>query len=75
MLDPRLLLCLDEAGNIAAIPELPELATTGRGQGIQLLSIFHDLGNSSTATANARPRWSTDIGRSCSCRAKPTPAR
>jgi len=44
MLDPRLLLCLDEAGNIAAIPDLPELATTGRGQGIQLLSIFHDLG-------------------------------
>jgi type IV secretion system protein VirD4 len=44
MLNPRLLLCLDEAGNIAAIPDLPELATTGRGQGIQLLSIFHDLG-------------------------------
>ncbi|MGH8895642.1 MAG: type IV secretory system conjugative DNA transfer family protein [Egibacteraceae bacterium] len=44
MLDPRLLLCLDEAGNIAAIPDLPELATTGRGQGIQLVSIFHDLG-------------------------------
>jgi TraM recognition site of TraD and TraG len=43
MLDPRLL-GLDEAGNIAAIPDLPELATTGRGQGIQLLSIFHDLG-------------------------------
>ncbi|MGH8898066.1 MAG: type IV secretory system conjugative DNA transfer family protein [Egibacteraceae bacterium] len=44
MLKPRLLLCLDEAGNIAAIPDLPELATTGRGQGIQLVSIFHDLG-------------------------------
>ncbi len=44
MLDPRLLLCLDEAGNIAAIPDLPQLATTGRGQGIQLVSIFHDLG-------------------------------
>jgi type IV secretion system protein VirD4 len=44
MLDPRLLLCLDEAGNIAAIGDLPQLATTGRGQGIQLISIFHDFG-------------------------------
>ncbi|MGH8933443.1 MAG: type IV secretory system conjugative DNA transfer family protein, partial [Egibacteraceae bacterium] len=44
LLDPRLLLCLDEAGNIASIPDLPELATTGRGQGIALLSIFHDFG-------------------------------
>jgi type IV secretion system protein VirD4 len=43
MLSPRLLCCFDEAGNLAAIPDLPELATTGRGQGIQLLSIFHDL--------------------------------
>jgi Type IV secretory system Conjugative DNA transfer len=37
-LDPRLLLALDEAGNVAALAELPELATTARGQGIQLLS-------------------------------------
>jgi type IV secretion system protein VirD4 len=43
MLDPRLLLALDEAGNVAALAELPELATTGRGQGIQLLSVWHDL--------------------------------
>ena len=35
MLDPRLLLALDEAGNVAALAELPELATTARGQGIQ----------------------------------------
>jgi type IV secretion system protein VirD4 len=38
MLDPRLLLALDEAGNVAALADLPELATTGRAQGIQLLS-------------------------------------
>ncbi|MGH8931158.1 MAG: TraM recognition domain-containing protein [Egibacteraceae bacterium] len=44
LLDPRLLLALDEAGNIAALRYLPTLATTGRGQGIALLSIFHDLG-------------------------------
>jgi type IV secretion system protein VirD4 len=43
MLDPRLLLALDEAGNVAALAELPELATTGRGQGIQLVSVWHDL--------------------------------
>jgi TraM recognition site of TraD and TraG len=39
MLDPRLFVCLDEAGNCAAIKKLPQLATTGRGQGIQLLTI------------------------------------
>jgi len=42
MLDPRLFVCLDEAGNCAAIKKLPRLATTGRGQGIQLLTIWHD---------------------------------
>src|SRR5207247_2871827 len=42
MLDPRLFVCLDEAGNCAAIRKLPQLATTGRGQGIQLLTIWHD---------------------------------
>jgi type IV secretion system protein VirD4 len=44
MLNPRLLVCLDEAGNCAALAKLPELATTARGQGIQLLTIWHDLG-------------------------------
>ncbi len=44
MLDPRLLVCLDEAGNCAALAKLPELATTARGQGIQLVTIWHDLG-------------------------------
>jgi type IV secretion system protein VirD4 len=42
ILNPRLFLCLDEAGNCAAIKKLPQLATTGRGQGIQLLTIWHD---------------------------------
>ncbi len=44
MLSPRLLVCLDEAGNCAALAKLPELATTARGQGIQLLTVWHDLG-------------------------------
>jgi type IV secretion system protein VirD4 len=42
MLSPRLFICLDEAGNCAAIKKLPQLATTGRGQGIQLLTVWHD---------------------------------
>jgi type IV secretion system protein VirD4 len=42
MLSPRLFVCLDEAGNCAAIKKLPQLATTGRGQGIQLLTVWHD---------------------------------
>lgn len=42
-LDPPLLLLLDEAANIAPIPNLDEVASTGAGQGIQLLSVFQDL--------------------------------
>jgi type IV secretion system protein VirD4 len=42
MLSPRLFVCLDEAGNCAAIKKLPQLATTGRGQGILLLTVWHD---------------------------------
>ena len=42
-LDPRLLLALDEAGNVFRYPRLPHLLTTARGNGIQLLLIYHDL--------------------------------
>lgn len=42
-LDPPLLLLLDEAANIAPIPDLDEIASTGAGQGVQLLTVFHDL--------------------------------
>jgi type IV secretion system protein VirD4 len=42
-LDPPLLLLLDEAANIAPIPALAGLASTGGGQGIQLLTVFQDL--------------------------------
>jgi type IV secretion system protein VirD4 len=42
-LDPPLLLLLDEAANIAPIPNLDEIASTGAGQGIQLLSVFQDM--------------------------------
>ena len=42
--DPGLLLLLDEAGNVAPLRHLPAIASTGRGQGIQLLSVWQDLG-------------------------------
>jgi type IV secretion system protein VirD4 len=45
-----LLLCLDEAGNVAPLPNLAEVATTAPSHNIQLVSIFHDL-------AQARSRY------------------
>ena len=42
-LDPPLLLVLDECANIAPLRELATLASTGAGQGIQLVSIFQDM--------------------------------
>jgi type IV secretory pathway TraG/TraD family ATPase VirD4 len=42
-MDPRLLLALDEAGNVFRYPRLPHLLTTARGNGIQLLLVYHDL--------------------------------
>jgi len=41
---PRLLLALDEAANVFRFPRLPALLTTARGNGIQLLLAYHDLG-------------------------------
>jgi type IV secretion system protein VirD4 len=42
--DPGLLLLLDEAGNVAPLRHLPAIASTGRGQGIQLVSCWQSLG-------------------------------
>ncbi len=42
-LDPPLLLVLDECANIAPLRDLATLASTGAGQGIQLVSIFQDM--------------------------------
>ena len=49
-LDSPLLLCLDEAGNVAPLPALAEVASTAPSHNIQLVSIFHDL-------AQARSRY------------------
>jgi type IV secretion system protein VirD4 len=42
-LDPPLLLVLDECANIAPLRDLATLASTGGGQGIQLVSVFQDM--------------------------------
>jgi type IV secretion system protein VirD4 len=42
-LERPLLLCLDEAGNVAPLPALAEIASSAPGHNIQLVSIFHDL--------------------------------
>jgi type IV secretion system protein VirD4 len=49
-LERPLLLCLDEAGNVAPLPNLAEIASTAPSHNIQLVSIFHDL-------AQARGRY------------------
>jgi len=42
-LERPLLLCLDEAGNVAPLPNLAEIASTAPSHNIQLVTIFHDL--------------------------------
>jgi type IV secretion system protein VirD4 len=47
-LEPPLLLCLDEAGNVAPLPSLAEIASTAPSHNIQLVTIFHDLAQART---------------------------
>jgi type IV secretion system protein VirD4 len=49
-IDPPLLLVLDEAANIAPLPDLDQLASSGAGQGLQLVTVFQDL-------AQVHQRW------------------
>ncbi len=42
-LDPPLLVVLDEAANIAPLPDLDSLASTAAGHGVQLVTVWHDL--------------------------------
>jgi type IV secretion system protein VirD4 len=42
-LDPPLLLLLDEAANLAPIPDLAAIAATVAGEGVQLVTIYQDL--------------------------------
>jgi len=52
-IDPPLLLALDEAANIAPLPNLDEIASSGPGQGVQLLTILQNI-------SQATDRWGQD---------------
>ena len=43
-----LLLCLDELGNVAPLPNLAEVASSAPSHNIQLISIFHDVAQART---------------------------
>ena len=49
-IDPPLLIVLDEAANIAPLPDLDVIAATGAGHGVQLVTVLQDL-------AQAHDRW------------------
>ncbi len=49
-IDPALLMVLDEAANVAPVPDLDVLASTGAGQGLQLVTVVQDL-------AQVHRRW------------------
>src|SRR5439155_2706145 len=59
VLSPRLLVALDEAANFARIPRLAGYASSGPGQGIQLLLCYHDLAQIEAAYGQeeARTVW------------------
>jgi type IV secretion system protein VirD4 len=49
-IEPALLVVLDEAPNIAPVPDLDQIASTGSGQGLQLVTVVQDL-------AQVHARW------------------
>src|SRR5690349_16361711 len=55
-MSPRLLLALDEAANFTRLPRLAGYASTGPGQGIQLLLCFHDLAQLESAYGDEQAR-------------------
>lgn len=42
-IDPSVGVLVDEAGNMLRYPRLPNILTTGRGMGITMLTVWHDL--------------------------------
>jgi type IV secretion system protein VirD4 len=52
-LDPPLLLALDEVANIAPLGNLDEIASTGPGQGVQLVTVIQNI-------SQAMDRWGHD---------------
>src|SRR5437763_636473 len=52
-IDPALLLALDEVCNIAPLPNLDEIASTGPGQGVHLLCVLQNI-------SQGYARWGRD---------------
>lgn len=52
-LDPPLLLLLDEAVGVASVEDLAAMASSGAAKGVQVVSIFQDLGRLDGMHANA----------------------
>jgi type IV secretion system protein VirD4 len=71
LLNPRLGLFLDEAGNCAALSELDVLATTARGQGIQLVTVWHDRSQLEARYGAKASTILNNTAPSCSCPASP----
>jgi type IV secretion system protein VirD4 len=69
-ISPALLLALDEVCNIAPLPNLDEIASTGPGQGVHLLSVLQNI--SQGYDRWGRDRAETTIARACSARASGT---
>lgn len=53
---PPVLLALDEVANIAPIRDLPSIASTAAGAGIQLITVFQDLGQAERIWGEAGAR-------------------
>src|SRR5207247_1706434 len=71
VLQPRLLLALDEAVNFARIPRLAGYASSAPGQGIQLLLCYHDLAQLEARTGRkARARSGTTADPACCCQGR-----
>jgi type IV secretion system protein VirD4 len=72
LLDPRLLLALDEAGNVAAWPTCPSWPPPGAGRASSCSASGMTRPSFATATAPAPRPSSTATGPRCSCPAWPT---
>ncbi len=57
-LDPRLLVVIDEAANVAPVADLDGLAATASGHGVQLVTVWQDLAQ---VTARYGPRAGTVV--------------
>jgi type IV secretion system protein VirD4 len=75
-IEPALLLALDEVCNIAPLPNLDEIASTGPGQGVHLLCVLQNISRATTAGAAIAPRRSSPTtAHGCSARASGTARR